>query len=53
MNTISMSKARKSIVTVYQRTWKRLTACSLGASPELNGPAGNGPAGPRSARAAA
>lgn len=39
MNTISMSKARKSIATVYQRTWNRLTACSAGSSPDPNGAA--------------
>jgi hypothetical protein len=34
MNTISMSKARKIIVTAYQRTWYRETACSAGSWPD-------------------
>jgi hypothetical protein len=37
MNSISMSNARKTIVTGYQRTWNREKACSAGGSPPVNG----------------
>jgi hypothetical protein len=32
-----MSKAKKIIVSVYQRTWNRDTACSAGSFPDKNG----------------
>src|SRR5215470_14762392 len=42
MKIISMSKARNSIVIAYQRTWNRLTACSAGGMPPVNGAAVSG-----------
>jgi hypothetical protein len=42
MKIISMSKARNSIVIAYQRRWNRLTACSAGGRPPVNGAAVNG-----------